>query len=361
MDLTKGIRVPERVYKIVLWLVSIVFAAFLIGFGNLVIGDLPQVTDDVDRYEYIETPEVTRLQQELRSVETQSAAASDRMELLRIQRQQASSEAQSAKETFEAWIQTRTATTDPTQDPEVLRRTRELEQLQQNERSLDASISEIQTEQTRLTQRSSELYDQLAEAEQTGIPAYESAQFFQELKIFGLRLLITLPMLVLAAWLVVKRRKGEYWPISRGFVLAAVFVFFVELVPYLPSYGGYIRYGVGIILTFAAGHFLIKNMRQYLANRQEVEQKAEEERRKLVSHDEAYKKMSSNVCPGCDRPIAKMDGTETNYCVHCGMTLYDHCGNCETRKMAFFRFCMKCGTVADHSDEKASQTPQGAT
>ncbi len=361
MDVLKGVRVPERLYKAVLWLVSIVFAAFLIGFGNLVIGDLPQVESRVDRSEYVESAEVKQLREELRGVEQESDAIRDRLELLRIQRQQASSEAQSAKETFEAWIQTRNATTDPTQDPEVLRRTRELEQLQQNERSVQNSISELQTEQAELDQRSNAIYGDLADAEQTGIPAYERAQFWQELRIFGLRLLITLPMLGFAAYLIVKRRKGEYWPISRGFVLAAVFVFFVELVPYLPSYGGYVRYGVGIILTFAAGHFLIKNMRQYLEKRQEVEQKAEEERRKLVSHDEAFKKMSSSVCPGCDRPIAKMEGIESNFCVHCGMTLFDHCGNCDTRKMAFFRFCMKCGATAETTESEAPASPQAAT
>lgn len=356
MDALKGIRVPERLYKGVLWLVSVVFAVFLVGFGNLVIGDLPQVESQVVTEQYVESPRVLELRQEIEEVARQRAAASDRMELLTIQLDKAQSETRTGKQTFEAWISTRTATTDPTQDPEVIRRTEALEQLQQNERSIRNSVNSIETEIAELDQQRDALSAQLYDAEEAGVPAFERAQFWQELRIFGLRLLITLPMLVLAAWLVVKRRKGEYWPLSRGFVLAAVFVFFVELVPYLPSYGGYVRYGVGIILTFAAGHFLIKNMRQYLAQRQEVEQKAEEERRKLVSHDEAFKKMSSNVCPGCDRPIAKMEGVESNFCVHCGMTLFDHCDNCDTRKMAFFRFCMVCGTTAEDRKPEAVQT-----
>lgn len=359
MDVMKGIRVPERLYKGVLWLVSIVFAAFLVGFGNLIIGDLPQVETRVESSDFVETPEVIQLRSEMRAINDDRATVSDRLDLLRIQQRQAESETASAKQTFEAWIQTRRATTDPTQDPEVIRRTRELEQLQQNERSVDNSVSALETELTELDQRSNAVFDRLSTAELSGIPAYERAQFWQELRIFALRLLITLPMLAFAAWLVAKRRKGEYWPISRGFVLASIFVFFVELVPYLPSYGGYVRYGVGIILTFAAGHFLIKNMRQYLAKRQEVEQKAEDERRKLVSHDDAFKKMSSSVCPGCDRPIAKMEGIETNFCVHCGMTLFDTCSSCDTRKMAFFRFCMKCGTVAQEEPkaESSAQAP----
>ena len=100
------------------------------------------------------------------------------------------------------------------------------------------------------------------------------------------------------------------------------------------------------MLTIIAGHYLIKNMRAYLARRQAVELQAEQERRKLVSHDEAFKKMTAKVCPGCDRPIAAMEGSETNFCVHCGMTLFDHCGSCDKRKMAFFRYCMACGTPA---------------
>jgi hypothetical protein len=124
-------------------------------------------------------------------------------------------------------------------------------------------------------------------------------------------------------------------------------VFFVELVPYLPSYGGYVRYAVGIVLTIGAGHFLIKNMRSYLARRQVAEAQAEQERRRHVSHEEAFKKVAAKLCPGCDRPTATTGDAEANFCIHCGMTLYDHCKACNTRKMAFFRFCMTCGTPAE--------------
>jgi hypothetical protein len=37
---------------------------------------------------------------------------------------------------------------------------------------------------------------------------------------------------------------------------------------------------------------------------------------------------------------------EIDFCPHCGIGLYDHCGVCETRKSAFSKFCHACGTSA---------------
>ena len=343
----KGVRVPERAYRIVLWAVSVVFAGFLIGLGNLVIGDLPQVESTITQDQFVESRAAGQIRAELAGIQERRGTLDDRLEIARLQLEQAQKASRTGTETFQAWIATRTATTNPQQDPEVIARTRALEQLKGNERALQASIAQIENELAPLSQRESALLDRQARMRADAYPAYERAMFWQELRIFALRLAITLPLLVIGGWMLLKKRHSEYWPLMRGFVLAAVFAFFVELVPYLPSYGGYVRYAVGIVLTVLAGHFLIKNMRAYLEKRAEVERQAEEERRKLVSHDEAFKKMAAKVCPGCDRPIASMEGSESNFCVHCGMTLFNRCTGCNARKMAFFRYCMACGTPAE--------------
>ena len=355
MDMIKGVRVPERLYRIVLWVISVVFAGFIIGLGNLVIGDLPMVEGQVYTAPADDTPEIRQVRAEIQQVDRSKGAIDDRLEIQRLQLEQASRASNTANETFRAWIAARTATTNPQQDPEVLARTRELERLKDNERTIQQAIADLENQRTPLDQREAALRSRENVLVADAWPAQERAMFWQELRVFGLRLLITLPMLAIATWMVVKKRKSDHWPLMRGFVLAAIFVFFVELVPYLPSYGGYIRYAVGIILTFAAGHFLIKNMRAYLVHRQQVEAEAEQERRARVSHDEAFKKMAAKVCPGCDRPISTTGEAEANFCVHCGMTLFDHCHSCNTRKMAFFRFCMTCGTPA--KDEVALPAP----
>ncbi|MES2301791.1 MAG: zinc ribbon domain-containing protein [Pseudomonadota bacterium] len=363
MDMVKGVRVPERAYRGVLWLVSIVFAGFIIGLGNLVIGDLPMVEGQVYTAPADDTPAIRQLRKDIAQIGRDKSVIDDKLEIQRLQLDQATRASTTAGETFRAWIAARTATTNPQQDPEVLARTRELEQLKGNERAFQQTIADLENARAPLDQRENALRAHETDLVNAALPAQERAMFWQELRVFGLRLAITLPMLAVATWMVVKKRKSDHWPLMRGFVLAAVFVFFVELVPYLPSYGGYIRYAVGIALTFAAGHFLIKNMRAYIAHRTEVEAQAEQERRKRVSHDEAFKKMAAKVCPGSDRPIATTGDAESNFCVHCGMTLFDHCHACNTRKMAFFRFCMTCGTPARDEEappHQATPTPAPA-
>lgn len=41
-----------------------------------------------------------------------------------------------------------------------------------------------------------------------------------------------------------------------------------------------------------------------------------------------------------------LKNTEIDFCPHCGIGLFDHCGHCQTRKSAFSHFCHACGTPA---------------
>ncbi|MEO8281646.1 MAG: hypothetical protein ABI564_18245, partial [Ideonella sp.] len=67
--------------------------------------------------------------------------------------------------------------------------------------------------------------------------------------------------------------------------------------------------------------------------------------------------------PGCERAILNAtpasDAPPSNFCVHCGMKLFDHCGNCSTRKNAFFHFCPACGSGSEPADSVVG-APSGA-
>ncbi len=178
--------------------------------------------------------------------------------------------------------------------------------------------------------------------------AAENAYRAQELRVFLYRLAITLPLLAVAGWLFAKKRGSAYWPFVWGFIFFALFAFFVELVPYLPSYGGYVRYVVGIVLTAIVGRFAIISLQRYLARQKAAEALPDAQRRETLRYDSAVARLGKGVCPGCERPVDLKDA-QVDFCPHCGIGLFDRCGHCAARKSAFARFCFACGTPANVS------------
>lgn len=346
----KSLRVPEKLFALVMWALSFAFAAFLIGLGGQIVADLPQVEDRLTLEQFADTAALEGARGRLKRLEVQERELGER----HAQAQQALTAAgnayRSAREAYDNWLATRTATTDPAQDPEVIQRTRGLDTLKAAERQAQEALERLDRDRLAVSQDADAQRRREAELLDAARGPYESARFRQEMRVFGLRLALTLPLLVVAGWLVAKKRQSDYWPLMRGFVLFALFAFFVELVPYLPSYGGYVRYVVGVALTLVAGHYVIKAMRRYLAKRQQVEAQSETERRQSLGYEDALKKMAANVCPGCERAILPAtpapNEAPSNFCVHCGMKLFDHCGACRTRKNAFFHYCPTCGTGA---------------
>jgi hypothetical protein len=346
----KSFFVPERLYQIAMWVVSFVFASFLSGLGARVIADLPGVDRGVSISDFIDPAAQRTITTEMARLEARRSTLEPQRDSARLAETAAANAARSTKAGFDAWIATRTATTDPAQDPEVLRRTREVEVAQAGAREAEAAVERFDAALLQVQQRAAEQEEQQQALRDAAQAPFERAQFAQELKVFGVRLALTLPLLLIAAWLIRTKRSHPWWPLLRGVVLFALTAFFVELVPYLPSYGGYVRSIVGVIACIVVGRWAIIWMQQYLARREAAERQSEVTRRQALRSDDALKRMAMRVCPGCERPIAPEkdngSGQPTNFCVHCAMKLYDSCSACGVRKNAFFGYCPVCGVAA---------------
>lgn len=343
--MSKSLRLSEKWFRRGLWLVALVFASFLIGLGSTVVSDLPQVERVRQLDDFIDKPRAEPLRATIKASEAAELEAARDLDQIRLQLNAAQQASANARETFGNWIATRRATAQPDQDTELIARTKTLDAFKQKENELQRKVNAQQQIALDARQAEQRARTALADLERDAQIKLDAEYRRIELRVFAYRLALTLPLLLVAGWLFVKKRKSTYWPFVWGFIFFALFAFFVELVPYLPSYGGYVRYVVGIVLTVLVGRYAIVALNRYLARQKLAEQQPDQVRREELSYDTALARLGKSVCPGCERPV-DLKNNEIDFCPHCGIGLFDHCGNCETRKSAFSKFCHACGTSA---------------
>ena len=58
--MSKSLRLSEQWFNRGLWVIALVFAGFLIGLGNVIVGDLPQVDGQISRDDSSITPRSIR-------------------------------------------------------------------------------------------------------------------------------------------------------------------------------------------------------------------------------------------------------------------------------------------------------------
>ncbi|MBK6387025.1 MAG: serine endopeptidase [Rhodoferax sp.] len=343
--MSKALRLSEKWFRRGLWLVAFVFASFLIGLGGTIVGDLPKVEQRQTLDDFMDPVATPKLRQTIKDAQRAGKDAQETLEQAQLQLKVAQADNQAARETFSNWLATRRATARADQDTELIQRTEQLDALRKTEREALTRVEAQQQAALNASQTESRANAQLQDLQNTAQVAWHKAGRAQELRVFLYRLMLTLPLLAVAGWLFVKKRKGTYWPFVWGFIFFALFAFFVELVPYLPSYGGYVRYIVGIGITALVGRYAILALNRYLERQKLAEQLPDAQRREELSYDTALARLAKGLCPGCERLVDLKDA-KNDFCPHCGIGLHDHCGHCNTRKSAFSKFCHGCGTAA---------------
>ncbi|MGZ3691701.1 MAG: serine endopeptidase, partial [Pseudobdellovibrio sp.] len=232
-------RLTEKWINRGLWLIAFIFGGFLIGLGSLIVADLPHVQkqplleDFVDRKPY----------NELKAVIAKKEAAIEAVRKVQDKEEAKLYTLQDnynkSKESFDNWVATRGATEDKNQNPEVIKRTKSLEDELNAMKAQEEVTQKKRDEVDRLTEELEPTRKQLEDIEHTGNEKMDQVVHHNQIQVFLYRLLLTLPLLLIAVWLFAKKRKTKHWPFIWGFIFFALFTFFVELVPYLPSYGGY--------------------------------------------------------------------------------------------------------------------------
>lgn len=333
-------RGPERLVRLGQWLIALLFAYFLIQVGGSLIADLPLLSRRPPQERLLDTARVGQLERQLKPLQQRRDQLQGEIERL-SERQQLAGQATAREQTsFDNWRAARSATEQVQQNPEVIARARQLDGLLQQEQQLRAQRSRLEAD---LQQAQSELAAPQQQLEQLRNQARQRA----ELLAFGIRLLFVGPVLALALWQFRRYRGSDQWPFVWGFLLFGLFAFFVELVPYLPSFGAYIRYGVGALLTLLVGRSLIRWLNAYLLRKQQEQAAPQQQRQRQIRYEKALQALGRHQCPSCERSLPRQEGALPNYCMHCGLQLQRHCGGCGSQHLACFPYCPSCGLAVE--------------
>jgi predicted RNA-binding Zn-ribbon protein involved in translation (DUF1610 family) len=350
--MSKTLRWSEKWFHRGLWLVALVFASFLIGLGERLVSDLPRVEHPLSPNDFIDQGKAAPLKKVIAQEQETRNQAQDAKEQAELQHEAARSATETARSSFSEWVATRRATALPSQDAALIERTRALEALAAEE---NQALVAVQTQDRILLdsqQRINSAQRQLRELDNDADARWSQAARALELRVFLYRLALTLPLLALAGWLFVRQRKSKYWPFVWGFIYFAGFTFFFELVPYLPSYGGYVHSIVGIALTILIGRYAIQALNRYRQKQQQAEQLPVLQRQLTLDYDKAQSRLAKSVCPGCERAI-DLKAPDTDFCPHCGIGLFSQCPSCSKRNSSFVHYCPSCG---DRRNNKPEQT-----
>jgi len=348
----------ERTSRIVYYSISTVLCIFLILLSNRIIGDLDSATKRPYPDDFENKMLLAALEKDIDKQNAELEVLISQKETIQKTIATAKENYANEKQSFDNWLQTRKTLGSPDKDQEVVARAKKLDELSKIEQEWRTKLDTLQTQIDTPQKKKQEIQKYIDKEQDVAYEKYEKALKKYDLKVFLIRLIFVAPILALGIFFFIRYRRHKFYPLFFGFTLFSLYAFFFGLVPYLPSYGGYVRYSVGVLLTVGLGYYAIKRIRQFIEQKQAELKISTQERAKNIQTITAEKALINHFCPSCGKdfmlrkwefPAANTPETDiykfvTTFCRHCGLELFKNCSNCGTKNFAHLLFCSSCGT-----------------
>lgn len=340
---------PDFFARFGLGMVAVLFASFLILLADQVMEDLGHWITPPELADFAQTAALPTLDAQIRELENAREQKAAEAQTIAVAVEVAARDYSAAAETYDNWLKARKSIASPEQDGEILARVRTLDQRMAIRQQWTQRLDAIEAERRGLEERIRTVRIERAEQDKVAHERYQQALDWYDLKTFGWRLAIALPFLAGGIFVFIRWRQARYAPLAWGYILFSVYVFFFGLVPYLPSFGGYLRYGIGALLTAAGGIYAIRGMRAYAERKQEALRASLTERTRRVDDDTALEAFHTHRCPSCDHDYLETRTSPNDllpgYCPHCGLPLFGPCPACAAINFVHFNYCKACGSA----------------
>ncbi|PKG43837.1 hypothetical protein [Psychroflexus sp. MES1-P1E] len=347
----------EKTSKLINYIIAIVLCGFLISLSGKLIDDVDEWKERPTVEQFQNADFLTLKNSEIEKIDLKINLKGEKKSSVENTIKVVNSNYVNAKKSFDNWLEARKTVGSPKEDKDVLNRANELDEYYKSQQEWKKELAEITNEINLLTKNKNKIEELIDKEKDRAYGEREKAIRKYDLKVFLIRLLFILPILLLGIFFIIKFRKHKYWPLFLGFVLFSFYAFFFGLVPYLPSYGGYIRYTVGIILSVLFGVYVINKIRAFIEQKKNELKISTTERSKKVQTETAEKALNDHMCPSCgkdfivkkwDKSAGKKDKAETygivtNFCRFCGLELFKKCKKCDSENFAHLPFCSNCG------------------
>lgn len=216
---------------------------------------------------------------------------------------------------------------------------------------LSTTMAETVDRKQALARELGQAEQRIQDQQQPAVREYERLTRRHSLKLAAYQLAILLPILAIAAILILRKHSSIYFPLFLAFGAAALVKVALVLHEYFPSQ--YFKYVLILALLLAVTRLLVHFIRSL----------AHPQRQWLVKqYREAYERF---LCPVCEYPIrtgprrflfwtrrtvnklvvpAEQSQFEETYtCPSCGSQLFEECPTCHKIRHALLPHCAHCG------------------